>query len=1245
MHITKLFSVEQLITETGVKRENMPKFSVKKPMTVFVVVVIIVALGIVSTLNMTPDLLPSIDLPYVVVMTTYPGATPEEVESAVTRPLEKNLATLENLKSIQSISNANYSLIMLEFESDSNMDTAVVNTLQGVDLVEGTWDEEIGSPNILKINPTMMPIAVAAVSMEGTTTEKMSSFVKDTLMNQLEGTTGVASISAGGLIESKVNVVISEDKIEKLNQKLLEKANPELADARAELKDGMKQLKTAEAELSQSRAELEKKKGETYDQLAEASANLDAAVAQASALATQIKTLEGQKMAIETQIQQGAYGPELGVSLEDLQSQLSDVSTQLSMLQMDSTAAEDQVSQLKEAYQQAERGSYTAMDSFDDAYAQLDQAQSRISSQKAKLNSAMDQLDEAGNSTLLKEGLSSMITTDMVSGVLQGQNFSMPAGYVQSSDNRYLVSIGDKLENTEDLKELYLFAADGLGDVYLEDVADVFLSDNSDAVYASINGQPGVLLTFSKQSNYATATVSDHLKDKFAELEEEYEGLTFTSLMDQGDYIYLIIRSIMSSLGWGALFAVLILFLFLRDLKPTFTTLLSIPISIVFALVMMYFSGVTLNMISLSGLAVAVGMLVDNSIVVIENIFRLRRSGVPAAKAAVTGAKQVAGAITSSTLTTICVFVPIVFVDGITRQLFTDMALTIAYALVASLIIALTLVPAMSSMLLKKDVKPEGKRFVAFQNGYRRLAGWSLRHKFIVLALAVGLLIFSVTASIAKGFIFMPDMATPQIFGSMTMNDEKAEIEDTRQVSDEVLKRIQAVDGVDTAGAMLSSSDAMGNLTGDTDNAVVSLYIILDEETERTGDEIGEDITSACKDLPCTIDLATSSSMMSYTAALGGEGVEIKVYSTDNDALQDAAKEIGETLSEVEGIDEVDNGLTDAEPELHFAIDKKKAMENGLTVAQIYMQVSKALTSETTATALRMDGEEYDVVVSAMDEEDLTPKYIRNLPLSGTDPDGNEITVRLKDVAEVQNAESLPSIMRIDQKTCLKVSATVKDGYNITLVTDAVQKAMKTYTPPEGVTFEFSGENEMIMDAMSDLVLMMLLGILLVYLIMVAQFQSLKSPFIIMFTIPLAFTGGLLALLLFGKEISVISMIGLIMLVGIIVNNGIVLVDYINQLRAGGMAKREAIIEAGATRMRPVMMTSLTTILGLIVMAFGRSAGTDMMQPIALVCIGGLLYATALTLFVVPVIYDLFHGEKYRMVKEEDVDISDIIAR
>ena len=1221
----------------------MSRFSVKKPLTVFVVVIVIIALGIVSVMGMTPDLLPSIDLPYVVVMTTYPGATPEEVESEVTKPLEQSLATVESLESIQSVSNSNYSLVVMEFDNGSGMDTAVVNILQQVDLVEGSWSDSVGAPYIMKINPNMMPIAVASVDMDGYDTEKLSSFVEDTLMNKLEGITGVASINTGGLLESKVNIQINEEKIEELNEKLLKAASPSMARAKNQLNAGLKEIKKAESQLAASEKELENTKNDTYDQLAEASAQLDVAVSKASALATQIKVLEGRQAAIEAQISQGIYGPQVGITLEELQSQLKDVKSQLAVMQMDSAAAEAQVSQLQEAYKQAERGTYTAKETFDDAQAQLTAAKKQLSSQKSQLNSALAQLNTAGNQSLEAAGLDSMITIDMVSGILQGQNFSMPAGYIQEEEVKYLVSVGDELKNLDEVEGLFLFDIDGLGKVTLNDVADVFMSDNSDSIYASINGNPGVLLTFSRQSNYATATVSHNIEEKFRELSEEYEGLHFTTLMDQGDYIYLIISSIMQSLGWGALFAVIILLIFLRDIKPTFITLLSIPISITFAIVLMYFSGVTLNMISLSGLAVAVGMLVDNSIVVIENIFRMRRLGVPPKKAAIAGAKEVAAAITASTLTTVCVFAPIVFVDGITKQLFTDMALTVTYSLAASLIIALTLVPAMSSMMLVKEPKEEGKGFTKFRNGYRKLLNWNLNHKALILILAVALLVGSVYASLAKGFIFIPDMATPQLSGTIVMNDEEATLEETKEMADKAISIIRETEGVETVGGMLSQTGAMGGITGETSATSVSLYILVDEESDLSGGQIADNIEKACEGLDCQMQIMSSSSISSYTTALGGSGVSIDIYSTDNDKLQDAAMKLGEKLKTVEGVEEVDNGLTAAEPELHFSVDKESAMKNGLTVAQVYMQVAKALSLENTATSINLGGDEYDIVVSG-GEESLSKEDIKNLELEGTDGDGDVVFVKLKDIAEIKATQTLPSIRRNDQRTYLTVSASVKEGYNITLVTDAAKEALEDFDLPEGVSYEFNGENETIMEAMYDLLKMMALGFLLVYLIMVAQFQSLKSPFIVMFTIPLAFTGGMLALLIFGKELSIIAMIGLILLMGVIVNNGIVLVDYTNQLRGRGLTKRQAIIEAGATRMRPVMMTSLTTILGLIVMAIGKTAGTDMMQPIALVCIGGLLYATVLTLLVVPVIYDVFNGEEYKAAKKEDLDISDLIV-
>ena len=1164
----------------------MSKFSVKKPLTVIVAVIMIIALGIVSVLKMTPDLLPSIDLPYIVVMTTYLGATPKEVEEQVTKPLEKSLATIENLKSIQSNSSADFSVILMEFENGSSMDTASVETLQNVDLVEGSWGEDIGSPIIMKINPTMIPIMVASVDMEGYETERLSEFLNKTIIPELEGTTGVASIQAGGLVESEINVFINEDKIEKLNNKLIAKINSEMSSARVKIDKGLKEIRKAESKLDKQKTEFEKQKSETYDELSATLTELDSGVATAVANA------------------------------ED-------------------AMAAAQLPELKAGYQAAERGTYDAIENFRDAEGELTKAEKKLKSAKNDLLNARAGLDRRANEALKKANLGSLITIDMVSGLLKGQNFDMPAGYIQKGKAKYLVSVGDKLSSRKQIKNLFLFNVEGLGDIQIKDVCDVVTTDNSKEVYASIDGKPSVVLTFSKQSNYETTVVSNNIKDRFEKLKDEYEGLNFTALMDQGKYIYLIIEAILSSLLYGALFAVLVLLLFLRDFKPTFITLLSIPVSLTFAIVLMYFSGVTINLISLSGLAVAVGMLVDNSIVVIENIFRLRKLGIDPKRAAVAGTKEVAAAITSSTLTTVCVFAPILFITGITRQLFSDMALTITYSLAASLIIALTLVPALAANMLSKKPKPEPQGALNFIETYKRVLNWNLNHKFLVLFISAALLAVTIHGSLAKGLILFPDMSTPMMSGQLTMDDKDSSVEKTAKTTDEVLDIIvNDVKGVKSAGALLESSD-MGNITGETESGIVSLYVIVDTDAGLSGAEIEKKIELATLGLGCKVDIISSSSVTEYTSALYGSGVTVEVYSNDRANLEDSAKNIASVLSKVEGIEKVETGLKDAEPEYHFVIKKTKAMREGLTIAQIYMKVSEALTYEKVSTTVRIGSVDYDIVVSNGDEKTVKLNDLKNLEIA----DG----VKLKDVATLEKTSSLPSINRLDQKTYISVTSELEEGYNITQVAEKCRDALEKEDFPDDVSYKFSGENESIEEAMKDLLEMMLLGILLVYLIMVAQFQSLRSPFIVMFTIPLAFTGGLGALLIFDKEISVMAMLGLIILNGVVVNNGIVLVDYINRLRAKGHNKRAAIILSGATRTRPVLMTSITTILGLVVMAIGKTAGTDMMQPIALVCIGGLIYATALTLLVVPVIYDIFTGEKFRYVKDKDIDVSDLI--
>ena len=1122
----------------------MSKFSVRNPLTVFMAVIVAIVLGIVSYTRMTPDLMPSIDLPYVVVVTSYAGATPEKVETVVSKPIEQSMGTLDGIKNITSTSSENVSMIMLEFEEETNMDSATVDILQKLNQIEGYWDDMVGTPYIMKMNPNMMPVAVASVQMDGMNKSELSNLLDETLLNRLEGINGVASIATTGNVDEEVSVLLSQSKIDSLYEKIY--------------------------------AELDKNFEEPQKQLDDSKKQLDEAV-------------------------------------KGFEKAIADIDSNADMPADMKEQAKVQITSSPE-YVQVQEG-----------LKNLEQGQQELDKSKEELHKKID--------------LSALLSMDTLSGILTAEDFAMPAGYVKEGDAKWIVNVGDEIKSIEEIQNLVLadLKIDGVEPVRIKDVADVVVTDDSADIYAKINGEDGVVLSFSKQSSYATADVADNIAEKFDELSEEYEGLHFVTLMNQGDYINLVVDSITSSLLWGALFAVIVLFIFLRDIRPTFITLCSIPVSVIFAVVLMYFSGISLNMMSLSGLSIAVGMLVDNSIVVIENIYRLKSKGESVAKAAISGAVQVAGAITASTLTTICVFLPIVFVDGLTRTLFVDMALTLGYALVASLIIALTFVPATASKILKKDIKKKPENPNGITAKYKKAVTWCLSHKIAVFAVALVLLVGSILAELSRGFTFMPDMDMPQL--SATLETEfGTSFEDTTALADEAIKRIQGVEDVETVGAMISSDSAMSMFGGSRGSSnSVTFYIMLDENKKRSSNEVIKEINELCSDLDCDFN-ATSSTDVS--ALMGGSGISVNIYGDDIEQLQKSAEEISEIVSGVEGTQNITNGLEENDPALKITVNKEKAMLKGLTVAQIFSEISDSLTTEKKAIDVIFDDTSYQVYVSDEDTDSLSVDDIKNYVMEVTAQDGTVSEVKLSDVASVEETESLSSITRQNQKRYLTVSSEIADGYNVSLVSSDVEKALESYETPKGITFEISGENENIMDSMKQLVEMLLLGVMLVYMIMVAQFQSLKSPFIIMFTIPLAFTGGMLALLVTGFEISVISMLGFVMLCGIIVNNGIVLVDYINQLRLEGMERRKAIAEAGATRMRPIFMTSITTILGLIVMALGVGDGAEMMQPIAIVCIGGLLYATLLTLFVIPCLYDLMNKKELKKLSKEDLEIS-----
>ena len=1022
----------------------LSRLSVKRPMTIFICVVLALILGVMSFINMTPDLLPSMDLPYVIAYTTYIGASPEQVEQSVTKALESALATTGGVKNITSVSQENVSIVVLEFEEGTGMDSAMIEMSASLDQIAGSLPEGAGSPVLMKLNPDMLPIMVLAVDSDGMQREALSRFTAETVIPALERVDGVASVSGSGLVESQIRVELDQEKIDALNSKVLRAVSSTLADAEQE-------LKKARRELNDGKKKLEEQSGTAYGQLVAAAQQLSDAKQQAALGSTltsaevqalqavlaqydnmvnlrdrynasetdarntltpvkyaELQSLQTRRALLRSELQaaqtsleaaeatlqeigsseaalrqdvtnakdaltaaQTAYDEALAGApgrlqddpgWQDLQQQeqakeaeIAALNTEIAALQSElESAPEDQKEQLQNqinekqaertaaeaelasirtaqnayltthdpqtvsaaeklsaaeqelaraesrltAWQQADEdkrqanesiasntaelesntaaikallgdqkgsewiaahdevqdgyGSIAELESaisalepripelkkeletarasqkeLDAALSQLDKAQTELETGKLELSeqlilatlqlqqaeqaldSAEEEFRQQRDAAYKQAGLDGILTQSMISQMMMAQNFSMPAGYIQSEEGQTALKVGEKFQSLEELENWVLFRYDvgEIGEIRLTDIAAVRLADNSEELYAKINSNDGVLLTVQKSSIASTSGACDNLYAAMEKLQERYPGLHLTALSDQGQYIDLVISSVLENLLLGALLAVVILLLFLRDFRPTVIVALSIPVSLLLAVVLMYFSGVTLNIISLSGLALGVGMLVDNSIVAIENIYRLRQLGYNAATAAVHGCRQIAGAITASTLTTVCVFAPILFTGGLTRQLFADMGLTIAYSLGASLLVALTLVPALSGKILTGEtaaVRPNRllERMIA---GYETLLRQVLRHKLPVLLGAVALLLVSALLAVSMGTAFMPEMDSPQVSVSIEMPQE-ATTEESCAMCDTVLERILSVEGVSTVGAMESQS-------------------------------------------------------------------------------------------------------------------------------------------------------------------------------------------------------------------------------------------------------------------------------------------------------------------------------------------------------------------------------------------------------------------------------------------------------
>lgn len=1296
----------------------MEKFSVKKPFTVLVAVVMILILGFVAVTKMDTNLLPNVNTPYLMVVTVYPGASPERVESEVSDVLQNSL-TVPGVSKITATSAENYSLLLMEFTEDTDMNSALVKVSNKLDQAKSDLPSTCLTPSIIEYSLNMNAFMTVAVSREGADQYELSEFIQNTLVPEVQRKGGVSSVSSSGLVEKLVQVQLNQDKIDEINAKLLELIDTQLAAARS-------QLESAEAQITAGRREYEKQLknfGSTVSNsvMSQMSTEVGAAVetvrAQAQALLESVNSLIA--VVKEPEIQQALIEVRDGLqkvmdkfnetgmrdidSLIDIVAELRTITdkltTALQKLQervntetgSEGSTAEDLANemQLQESlnvvYNTLE-STIKAMDnvpqlmtefsgalgSFSqqqlNAYMQFTEAREMLNEYEKQLEAAKAEYETAKTNALAQADVTKQLDIETLAQLIYAQNFSMPAGYVQDKDGESWLlkvgKVGEEYDSVKDISGALLLHVEGYGDVRLSDVADVEVIDNSADSYTRLNGEKASILKIYKNATSSAGEVSDNCLTAFKELEKQYDGLHMVVLSNQGNYITIVINSILTSMVVGAALAIIVLAIFLKDIKPTLVVGISIPLSVLFAVVLMYFTGLDLNVMTLAGLSLGIGMLVDNSVVVIENVYRLRSRGVPAARAAVQGTKQVGMSVVASTLTSVCVFLPVVFSASIVRSLMMPMSLCIGYCLMASLIVALTVVPAASSTVLKKAEPKRLAWFEKVQEKYAHSLEWCLQHRALPLIAAVVLLVFSGWQVLNMGVELLPSITSNEAQITLSTADGLTK-EESYAIAGQVAEAALNVENVEEVGITLDTSMAgldisqLGLPTAITDilnsaNAygrykinVMMSKSLSSREVEKTRQAM-EDAVSQIEN--CTAEVKLYGMTDDLTSQLA-TGLSVKVYGKDPETLTTVSEKVMEIVNDTEGFANADNGLGSGDATIILKVDRDKVRAYGLTVAQVYQQIAAKLTTTATAqTPVTVNGTTMDVQITD-NLDPVTKENMMELTFETTEmsADGTVTngTCTLNDIASWTTGTAPDAITSENQTEFVTVTADTLKGYNTMVQSRVLQKKLDEYAAsgemPEGCSTTLGGETEGTDYMVNEMVQWMALALPFVYLVMVAQFQSLLSPFIVLFTVPLAFTGGLLGLLITGQQLTMISLMGFIVLMGTVVNNGIVFVDYANQLRIGGMERRAALVATGKTRMRPILMTTLTTVLAMLQLVFSGDMASQLMSGMAIVIICGLSYATLMTLYIVPVLYDiLFKKPPLNVDVGSDDDLDDI---
>jgi HAE1 family hydrophobic/amphiphilic exporter-1 len=1031
---------------------KIPEFSVNRRVTTSMLAMILVVVGFVSFSRLGLDFFPDLEFPTVSVVTTYRGASSEDLEKAVTKPLEQIASSISRVKKVTSITSEGVSAITIEFEWGTNLDFAAQDVRDQIALYRQFLPEEATDPLVFKFNLGQMPIVFWGVIGNRPTSE-LQKIIEDEVAPRLERIDGVAA---------------------------------------------------------------------------------------ARVFSTEVREI---------------------------------------LVAIDKTALE-----------------------------------------------------------------SRNLSLDRIIGALAVENINLPAGFLVERHSDLLVRTMGEFRSLEDIRSVVIGATAAGEPIFLGDIAEIKDTLKESRYVGRIQQQSGVFLMVSKRSGANTATTGVEVKKTLAEIRGTLPSdIQFFMAMDQSDMIQKVASRTVGNAWVGGLLAILIIFLFLRNWRPTLTIAIAIPLSIITTFIAFYGAGYTLNLLTLGGLTLGVGMLVDNAIVVIENTFRHREEGKDRKTASIRGASEVGMAITASTLTTIVVFLPMIFAQGITGKLTRSLALAITFSLISSLFIALTIVPMLSYTLFGKGPAngaaplPAKKRkepqFLKAREIYRRWLTWALHHRRLMVLGALGVFVLSLALIPFMGTEFMPAQDQNMILLKVKMPVGTALEETNRVVSmvEKIMSQQPEIDIITAQAGSAAEEDASdaGSPMSNAGPHEGLLWVGLVEQSRRKSSDtqVLETIRNKLPRLENVRFEAVDISQMMFSSA--SAPVEIKVFGKDLDRLKEIADGIVGRVQDIPGLRDLTHSMSEGKPEYQIRVDRQRAANLGLMVSQVASTV-QAATLGRVATRYREENEEIDLRVRFQEKYRDDIQEIMNIPIVTP---SNKV-VYVGQVAAIEKGEGPIQITRENQARRVTVTANIA-GRDLGSVIRDIQARLGPIEKqlPAGYFLEFGGSYEQMTDAFKTLAAAFLLASLLVYMVMASQFESFRHPFVIMFAIPLGVIGVVVGLLLAGKSVSLPVLIGFILLAGVAVNNGIVMIDYINQLWRAGMDKREAIIDGAVTRMRAVLLTAFTTMLGMLPMAISRSEGSEFRAPMAITVLSGLFATSLLTLFIVPVIYSLFERVSFKKEK------------